>query len=50
MDEPQAIQFAKGVWAGINLPNLRENIAPLRESADVVVLKDGRHALRLVRG
>jgi len=49
MDEPQAIQFAKGVWAGINLPNLRDHIAPLRERADVVVVKDAGHGLRIVR-
>lgn len=49
MDEEQAVQFARGVWAGINLPNLRDHIAPLRETADVVVLKDASHGLRLVR-
>lgn len=50
MDEPQAVQFARGVWAGVNLPNLRDHIVPLRETAGVVVAKDAQHRLRIVRG
>ena len=50
MEEPQAVQFARGVWAGINLPNLRDHIRPLEEVAQIVVAKDAGHGLRLVRG
>ena len=35
--------LARGVWAGINLPNFRENIAPLRETSDLVVRKGPDH-------
>lgn len=39
--------FARQVWAGINLPNLRQNIAPLRQQADILVEKAADHGLRL---
>ncbi|MBU6320099.1 MAG: type I pantothenate kinase [Alphaproteobacteria bacterium] len=42
-------QFARQVWRGVNLPNLRENIAPLRDHADIVIRKDGAHRLSLIR-
>ncbi|MEL6860491.1 MAG: type I pantothenate kinase [Pseudomonadota bacterium] len=47
MSEEELIQFAKTVWAGINLPNLEQNILPLREHADLVVKKDDRHAVTI---
>ena len=40
-----AESLARGVWAGINLPNLRENIAPLRETSDIVVRKGPTHRI-----
>jgi type I pantothenate kinase len=49
MDEIQAETFARSVWAGINLPNLRDHILPAREVADMVLRKDSRHQLHLVR-
>lgn len=42
-------QFARQIWRGVNLPNLRENILPLRDEADIVIRKDGAHRLTLVR-
>ena len=43
MSEAELIQFAKTVWAGINLPNLQNHILPLREHADLGVVKDADH-------
>ncbi len=50
MTEPQLIEFAKSVWASINLPNLTDHILPLREHADIIVLKDEDHSIRIVEG
>lgn len=47
MSEPQLIEFAKSVWAGINLPNLENHILPMRDHADLVVKKDADHAISL---
>ena len=47
MSEPELVDFATSVWDRINLPNLRDHIAPLRETADIVVLKDADHAIRI---
>ncbi|MAN47387.1 MAG: type I pantothenate kinase [Alphaproteobacteria bacterium] len=47
MSEPELLAFATSVWEQINLPNLREHIAPLRETADIIVLKDADHAIRI---
>jgi type I pantothenate kinase len=41
--------FAKSVWSQVNLVNLRENIAPTRGRANLVLEKDGEHAVRRVR-
>jgi type I pantothenate kinase len=42
--------LADAAWSGINLPNWREHIAPLRARADMVVEKDSEHAMFAVRG
>lgn len=47
MSEQDAERFARQVWMGINLPNLRENIAPLLRQADIVLSKSADHALHL---
>ena len=47
MSEPQLIEFAKSVWAGINLPNLENHILPMRAHADLVVKKDADHAITI---
>jgi type I pantothenate kinase len=41
-------RFADAVWQEINLPNLRDHIAPSRLRADVVVTHDGDHRVRTV--
>ena len=48
MDETQTRAFAGQVWRAINLPNLREHIAPGREVADLIVRKGADHAIRSV--
>ncbi len=40
-----ANELARAVWAGINLPNLRDHIAPVRPLADLVVVKGSDHAV-----
>lgn len=45
MDEAGARSFAGQVWRAINLPNLREHIAPARERADIVVRKGPDHTI-----
>lgn len=47
MSEPEAEAFARQVWAGVNLPNLREHIVPARLQADVLIRKSSDHAMRL---
>ena len=43
--------LAHRVWTGINLPNLREHIAPVRAHADLVVVKAADHAVtRIISG
>jgi type I pantothenate kinase len=42
--------FARGVWARINLPNLRDHISLARDGADIVLRKQQDHALTWVRG
>jgi len=42
-------EFAHSVWAQVNLVNLRENIAPTRGRAHLVLEKGGDHAIRRVR-
>jgi type I pantothenate kinase len=43
MDRAGAEAFARSVWNGVNLPNLRDHIAPQRECADLVVRKGPDH-------
>lgn len=47
LSETEADAFARQVWAGINLPNLREHIAPARLHADLVISKSADHAMKL---
>jgi type I pantothenate kinase len=46
--DQQLLEFAHGVWAQINGPNLREFILPGRRLADVVVTKGPDHAVTAV--
>jgi type I pantothenate kinase len=50
MDEPGARAFAKLVWQGINLPNLRDHIAAARDLAQLVVRKGPGHAIEALHG
>lgn len=45
LDRQGAAGVAKWVWEQINLPNLRQNIAPAREEADLVARKAADHRL-----
>ncbi len=48
MSEADTIAFARtAVWEAINLPNLRNHIAPLRAHADIVMKKDADHNLAI---
>ena len=47
MSEDELRAFAVQVWQNINLPNLHEHIAPIRDVADVVLLKDRAHNVTL---
>ena len=40
--------FARQVWRGINLPNIREHVRPLKKTAEVVVYKGRDHAITSV--
>ena len=48
MDDAARRDFAKRVWLGINLPNLRDHIVQDRARADVVVLKAADHAIAAI--
>lgn len=43
VSEAEALEIAEGLWSRINLPNLRENIAPTRHRAGLVLRKDAHH-------
>lgn len=45
LDRPGAAGLAKWVWEQINLPNLRQHIAPARQEADLVAHKAADHRL-----
>ena len=49
MDEADARAQAATLWDEINGPNLRENIAPTRSRADLVLTKGGDHSVRRIR-
>jgi type I pantothenate kinase len=44
-DDAQCADFARRVWEGINLPNLREHIVKDRDAADIVVRKSADHSI-----
>ncbi len=49
MPESEAIAVAESIWTTINGVNLRKNIAPTREHADLVLEKGPDHVVHLVR-
>lgn len=44
-DDVQCAEFAKRVWDGINLPNLREHIVKDRDAAHFIVYKSADHTI-----
>ncbi|WP_119066226.1 type I pantothenate kinase [Rubrobacter indicoceani] len=47
--DEEAIREAEGIWGEINGPNLRENILPTRERAQLILEKSSRHEVKKVR-
>ena len=43
LTDREAVETARGIWAGINGLNLRENIAPTRDRASLILHKDSDH-------
>ncbi|HUO84476.1 MAG TPA: type I pantothenate kinase [Thermoanaerobaculia bacterium] len=48
MTAEEAESIATGVWTTVNLANLRENIAPTREKATLILEKGAGHAIERV--
>jgi type I pantothenate kinase len=48
MDEAAAAELGATVWKAINLPNLRDHIAPLRARADAIVRKGSNHVIEAI--
>jgi len=49
MTEPEALGIARTVWDTINLVNLRENIEPTRERAQLILEKGPNHVVQQIR-
>jgi type I pantothenate kinase len=49
LTDDEAVQVARGIWREINGLNLRENIAPTRERASLIVHKTADHRVDQVR-
>jgi len=49
LDDNEAVDTAREIWQSINGRNLRENIAPTRERASLIVHKTGDHHVDRVR-
>lgn len=45
LSDDEAEQTAEGIWDSINGPNLRDNIAPTRERADLILRKSADHSV-----
>lgn len=48
LSDEEAMEVATGFWRDINAVNLRENILPTRERADLVLVKGADHGIRQV--
>lgn len=48
LTDDEAVQLAQGIWKGINGVNLRENIQPTRERAQLILVKGKNHAVQRV--
>ncbi len=49
MADAAVAQLARDIWAGVNRPNLHENVLPTRDRADLVLVKGADHDVREVR-
>ncbi|WP_386688529.1 type I pantothenate kinase [Lonepinella sp. MS14437] len=49
LSEQEAIQTASSIWDNINGLNLKENILPTRERANLILKKGADHAVELVK-
>lgn len=49
LPEDTAVEMALGIWRDINEVNLRENVLPTRERADLILEKGTRHSVQRVR-
>jgi type I pantothenate kinase len=49
-DDAQRADFARHVWEGINLPNLRDHIVKDRAAADLVLRKRADHGIAAIEG
>ncbi|MCM2317448.1 MAG: type I pantothenate kinase [Thermoanaerobaculia bacterium] len=49
MEEADALDIARNVWNAINLVNLRENIEPTRERAQLILEKGPTHLVQKIR-
>jgi type I pantothenate kinase len=45
LSNEEAAAMAKGIWNRINLLNLRENILPTRQRADLILTKNENHLI-----
>lgn len=48
ISEEEALAIAEGLWANINLKNLRQNIIPTRPRADLILRKGNNHLIDTV--
>ena len=49
LSHDEAVAEAGRIWDTINGPNLKQNVAPTRSRATLVLRKDGDHSIRWVR-
>ena len=49
LSDDEAVETAASIWDAINGPNLRENILPTRDRADLVLRKASNHAVEQIR-
>ena len=49
LDRDESVATASGIWRSINAVNLRQNILPTRERADLILEKGSDHRVRRVR-
>ncbi|MCG8446329.1 MAG: type I pantothenate kinase [Hyphomicrobiales bacterium] len=48
LSDEEAVETADGIWQRTNLPNLKENILPTRQRADLILHKSAKHSIEAV--